>query len=368
MDFTLSAEQTLLTDSAARFLSERYGLGHYRATTERGGFDPESWARFAEMGWLSLPFIEDEAGGLDSLEDVMLLLIAFGRALVIEPYVTSLLLGGRILSRTRGGEDSLLSGLAEGNVRVALAHDETNVPSHANAEIAVTADTADGGYRIKGRKRAVQDAPHATHLIVTARLKGKLALLLVPADAPGMVRQDYRQLDGTRAADIAFEQVSLPADALLVSGDDARALLSEALDHARLGCLAQSIGSTERVLELCSDYLKVREQFGRKIGSFQALRHIMAGMFVEAQEARSILYMAAASMRGDPAARGRALDQASVVIGEAADHIAKAGIQLHGGYGMTDEFAVSHHFKRLLVLGKIFGEGQDALVRLAELA
>lgn len=365
MDFTLSSEQEMLVDGAARFARDRYPLDVRRKIVDAGGLDEANWTQFAEMGWLMLPIPED-AGGLGGVpEDVALLLIEFGRAMVIEPYVTTVLLSGTILV---GAADAAVRAavgqIADGRLRVALAHDEGAMTLAPDALPAATARRAGETYLLSGTKRVVLDAPHAHKLIVSATLDGALALLLVDADAAGIVRDDYALIDGTRAADVTFEAVA--GATLIAKGETAAALLSEAFDMANLGTLAQSIGAIEAVLDICSSYLKQRQQFGRPIGSFQALQHIMAGMFVEAQEARSILYFAIAATRAGPAERHRAIAQARVLIGGAAQLVSRPGLQLHGGYGMTEEFAVGNHFKRLLTLEKMFGDGETYLDGLAE--
>ena len=368
MDFSLSDEQGMLVDGALRFVRERYTLDHYRKVVAGDGFNPDNWAAFAEMGWLMLPFPADRGGLGGAPEDVGLLMTVFGHGLIIEPFATTVLLCGTILSRSASTRAHALAGrIAEGSLRVALAHDEDALPMSAMLpRMATRAERTAGGYRLSGDKRMVLDASGADLLIVTAMIGEDVALMLAPADGSGVMRSDYALIDGTRASDIRFEGVALGEDACIARGDDARVLLADGLDWAAFANLAQSVGAMEAVLDLSSDYLKTREQFGRPLGSFQALQHIIAGLFVEAQEARSILYRATAAMRAPAGERARAIAQARVVIGGAAQMIARAGIQFHGGYGMTDAFAVSHHFKRLLTLEKMFGDSDAALDRLAD--
>lgn len=366
MDFNLSSEQDMLIDGARRFVRENCGLERKRAVAAADGVDRENWAAFAEMGWLMLP-VAEEAGGLGgSAEDVALLMTVFGAGLVADPYVTSVVLCGTILA---GGEAEAGRGLVEaissGEAMVALAHDEV-ASAQSTVAIPTTVARADGGvFRISGSKRTVLDGPSAGHLIVSAALDGDIALFLASADAPGLAIVGHALIDGTRSADVVLSEVE--SGVLLARGDVARALLAGALDAARLANLAQAVGSIEAVLDLCSEYLKTRQQFGRPIGQFQALQHIMAEMFVQAQEARSILYFAIASADADPPSRARAVRQASIVIGEAGQLVSRQAVQLHGGYGITDEFAVGHHFKRLLTLEKRFGDMAGHLDQEADL-
>ena len=180
--------------------------------------------------------------------------------------------------------------------------------------------------------------------------------MLAPAADAGIVRQDYALHDGSRAADIRFDGVVLPADAVVASGPEAETLLALALDRARIVLAAQAVGSMEAMLDICSAYLKERNQFGQPIGSFQALQHIMADMFVAAHQARSALYFALSQADTDAGQRRRAVGLACINIGEAGQLVSRQAVQLHGGYGVTDEYEVSHHYRRQLVLEKQYGD------------
>lgn len=357
MNFDLSLEQQMLLDGARRFLRENYGLA--RAQDKEGAkcFDQAIWSACAQMGWLRLPFGE-AAGGLGGgSEDIALLMTAFGEALVIEPYVTSVILSGTILERSHTEMCmALIEAIGSGEALVTLAHDERGGEGPVSDGPATNASVESGGFRISGFKRAVIDGPSAHHFIVSANLDGQLGLFLVPADAIGIVTEAYPLIDGTWAADILFADAHVEPGALLVRGDRAHQILAEALDVANLANLAQSVGSIEAMLDLCGTYLKTREQFGRPIGQFQALQHIMAQMFVEAQEARSILYFAIANRNAAAKDRARAIRQARIVIGDAGQLISRQAIQLHGAYGITEEFAIGHHYKRMLALEKLFGD------------
>lgn len=369
MNFNLSDEQQMLRDGAERFVRECCTLEHRRRVAGSTGFDKDNWARMAELGWLMLPFSEAEGGLGGTPADVALLMTAFGRGLVLEPFVTTALLCGPILAQAKDRQlAALTQSIMAGELRVALAHDEGQCAAPSETLPQTLAQVDGSGYRISGKKRSVLDAPHAHRIIVSASLEGEVALLLLDSEASSLERRNYPLIDGTRAADIDLLSVAASGDALIARGAEASRLLQLGLDQAKLAALAQSVGSIEEVLDMCSDYLKTREQFGRPIGQFQALQHIMAQMFVEAQEARSILYWAVAAMRLPPKERAAGIAQAKVVIGHAAQFVSRQGVQLHGGYGMTEEFAIGHHFKRLLTLEKMFGDADSHLARLAKLA
>jgi alkylation response protein AidB-like acyl-CoA dehydrogenase len=204
----------------------------------------------------------------------------------------------------------------------------------------------------------VLDAPSADRLIASATTGDEegTALFLVDPKGPGINVTPYPLVDGTRAADILFDHALIPQEALLASGNRGAALLGEARDRASVTLMAQAVGSMEACLTLCGDYVKERKQFGQPIGSFQAIQHMLADMFVAANQARSILYHAIAASRDGPDARQAAVSAARIVIGEGGQVVSRNGIQLHGGYGITDEYPISHHYRRLMCLEKIGGD------------
>jgi alkylation response protein AidB-like acyl-CoA dehydrogenase len=203
----------------------------------------------------------------------------------------------------------------------------------------------------------VEAAPSATHFIVSAGLEGDLGLGLFLVDAQGVRADAYEVIDGTRAADLHLDGVTVDEDALLTAPAVAGALLQDAVDRAALAHMAEALGSMEAVLELTSEYIKTRQQFGQPIGKFQALQHRMAEMFVETQEMRSIVLRGIANLDAAPAERSLAVSAAKVMFGTAGRFVGAQGIQLHGGIGMTDEYQVGHYYKRLLVLDKRYGDG-----------
>ncbi|MDB5968727.1 MAG: acyl-CoA dehydrogenase [Hydrocarboniphaga sp.] len=369
MDFSLSDEQVLLRDSAERFVREEYKLDARRRLVAAG--DPisaEHWRQYAELGWLALPIPEDVGGLGGSFVDLMVLMVALGSGCVLEPYIPNLVLCAPILDRSPAR--SLLGAVADGSLRLALAHDEAGDRFNLAGPRTTQATAAGDGFLLTGAKTLVLGGPSADRFIVSATITGEPAcsLFLVHRDqVEDQVEQAlsrYPLIDGTWAADLSLS-VEVSADALIVRSDRATALLDEAIDRATLAYLAEAVGSMETCLEICSAYLKIRKQFGQAIGKFQALQHILAEMFVEAQEARSILYQALSQIGADASLRRRAVSAAKIVIGQASQIISRQGVQLHGGYGVTDEYPISHHFKRLMVIEKLFGDIEHHTTRFA---
>lgn len=361
MDFAKSDIQTMLLDSAERLLADTAGVEYWREQRHNPlGFDAARWAQFAELGWLALP-LPEAAGGLDgTVEDVALLNIALGKALATEPYVSSVVLAAQILKHApdEGRSDGMMGEIATGALRIALAHHEPGADPLATGTVATIARRVADGFTLSGAKLMVSDAASATQFILSARIESEdgIALFLMPAEAEGMTVEHYPLIDGSRSADIRLVDVQLPAGALLVGGNSGEAVLAEAIHRASVALMAQAVGAMEACIRICGDYAKERKQFGAAIGSFQAIQHILADMFVAAHQARSMLYHAIAHSDKPTGERAAALSAARIVVGEAGQLVSRNGIQVHGGYGLTDEYAVGHYFRRLMTLEKQFGD------------
>lgn len=371
MDFTKSDIQTMLLDSAERLLAENAGIEYWRAQHRNAlGFDAARWAQFAELGWLALA-IPEEAGGLGgSIDDVALLNIALGKALATEPVISTAVGAVHILAGVpeNGQSAALLEEIAGGGARVALAHVEAGADPAATTVSDTTARQDGDGYVLSGAKFMALDAPSADKLIVSAQIEDEqgVALFLVDMQTEGVSSDSYALIDGTRAADLVFDGVKLPGDALLAGSNSGEKLLGEAIARMSIALMAQVVGSMESCLAICKDYVHERKQFGTAIGSFQAIQHIMADMFVASHQARSMLYHAIANLEQKPEERDAAISASRIVIGEAGKLVSCNGIQVHGGYGLTDEYAISHHFRRLMKLEKLFGDVESHASRLGD--
>lgn len=366
MDFSYSDIQALLVESASRLLGEQSGVEYWRERrSSPEPFDRNRWRQFAELGWLAL-MVPEEAGGVGgSLEDMALLHIELGRALATEPVVSSAVAGVHILSGAQdSGAGELLGKIASGSLTLALAHLEPGDDPLTVHTPASTAQRTDRGFILNGIKQMALDAPGADRLIVSAGLDGDgTALFLLESRASGLTLDPYALVDGTRAADVRLDGVAVPPEALLAGGNRGVTLLTEAIDVAQIALMAQAVGSMEACLSICGDYAKERRQFGAAIASFQAIQHILADMFVAAHQARSMLYHAVSASHGEATGRSAAISAARIVVGEASLFVARSGIQVHGGYGLTDEYAISHHYRRLMTLEKLLGDTTDHLQR-----
>jgi alkylation response protein AidB-like acyl-CoA dehydrogenase len=370
MDLSLSDEQQLLKEGVSRFVAENYSIEGHRAQRDRGDpLDPERWRQLAELGWLALPFAEEDGGFGGSVLDLMVLMEEFGRGLVTEPYLVNVVICGAFLSRASDAQRAdYLPDLIAGESQWAFAFAEPR-GRYNLADVSVAAEASGDGYRLSGQKIAVLNGENADRLLVTVRTSGErrdtdgISLVVVDASAAGLRRTGYPLVDGSRGADLLFEDVVIHADAVIGAPGKALAMIEDVVAEAIVAVGAESLGAMDALLEQTVEYTRTREQFGQPIGRFQALQHRMADMYLQCQSLRSLLYYAAiARHEGRPDAH-RAASALKVKLDEAGRFVSQQAVQLHGGIGMTDELGVSHYFKRLLLLNTLFGDGEHHLAR-----
>ncbi len=363
MDLNLSDEQRLLRESVDRFISESYDSDHRRrAASEPLGFSPQIWKQFAELGWLALP-IDETYGGLGAgAIETGILMEAFGRGLVSEPYLATVVIGAGLIAEC-GNEvqrQAILPGVADGSLLLAFAHSE-RAARFDLAHVETTARKTQEGWRLDGNKTAVLDGGAANQIIVSARLAGddgmagKLCLFLVPAGAAGMTLRDFPRLGGGRGCNLDLRDVRVAADALLGDGSDALAKIEGVIDRALAALGAEAVGIMQTLLDKTLEYTKTRQQFGRPLSANQVIRHRLADMAMHCDEARSIALRAALMAAAEPAARGRAASGAKAKIGKCARFVAEQAVQLHGAMGVTEELDIGAYFKRLLAFDTLFG-------------
>lgn len=377
MTFALSEEQQMLKDSVDRFITQDYSFDTRRKLAETElGYSAANWQTFAELGWLSVPFAEDNGGFGGSLRDVTTMMEALGRGLVTEPYVQNLILAGRLVEMLGTAEQcaTVLRGVIAGQTQMALAHTERGAGGNP-ACVGCTATPDGDGFLISGDKFLVLNGPNADLLVVSARATGQLRdrhgidLFLVPADAPGISRRAYATIDKLRAANISFDQVRVPVSARL--GDPATniAALEDVIDEAIVATGAEAIGVMDVLLRDTVAYAKTRKQFGSPLGKFQALQHRMVEMFVALEQSHALLLrntdLIISSNPGSPDVTRKAASAIKVHISQSAKLIGEEAIQIHGGMGTTDELNIGHYVKRLLAMEVLFGDMDYHLDRYA---
>jgi alkylation response protein AidB-like acyl-CoA dehydrogenase len=369
MNFSLTEEQRLLTDSIARFLAERYNFEERRRLLARSsGFDASAWQAFAtSLGLLGATLPEDVGGPVET----MLIMEALGRALVVEPYLETVVIGGGLLKRVPGERAlELLSRIVLGQARLAFAAAEVGA-RYVLHDVSTTARREGDGWVIEGRKPVVAAAPTATHLLVTARTSAGrrdaqgVSLFLVERDTPGLTTRSYRLIDDRPAADLVFEGVRVDSDALLGGLDAAMPLIELVVDEATAALCSEAVGGMRQMLHDTVEYTKQRRQFGQPLASFQVLQHRMVDMYMALEQAVSAVYLATLQLDADATTRRKAVSAAKVTIGRSARMIGQNAVQLHGGMGMTDELAIGHYFKRATVIEHEFGNVDFHLARYA---
>jgi alkylation response protein AidB-like acyl-CoA dehydrogenase len=373
MNFELSEEQRLLAESVRRFLADRYDFDRRRKILPTGA-SAEVWAGIAEMGLLGIPFEEASGGFGGGVVDLMSPMQAIGDALVVEPFLATLL-AGRLIDRAGSAaqKDEILPAVIDGSLRLAFAHTEDGA-RYRLAHVAAAATRTGDGWRLDGLKRVVVGAPIADLFVVSARLAGKpgdadgIALFVVARDAQGVSMTPYRNLDNQAAADVKFDGVQLRADARLGDGQ-ALPVIEEAVDFAIALQCAEACGAIQYANDATLEYLKTRKQFGTAIGSFQALQHRMVDMFVTAEQVRSMTYLVCSRFdtTTDPRERARLVSAAKIKVADACRHISQEAVQLHGGMGMSEEMKVSHTFRRLTMIMQQYGDADHHLERFAAL-
>jgi alkylation response protein AidB-like acyl-CoA dehydrogenase len=371
MDFNLSKEQELLRDGLGRFLSTRYDLEKSRAAAKTGcGWQPDIWRGFAdELGILGAALPEDVGGIGGGPVEVMVIAEALGHALVVEPYVDTVVVAGGLLQRAGGtAATALLEKVVAGTAIVALAAAEPTSGEQWQ-DVSTVAERDADEWVLRGSKIVAMSAPLATHLLITARTAGGLSLFLVETEsaATGIETHSYRTVDDRRAADLVFDGLRLPASALLGEEGDAWPSLARARDEGAAAICSEAVGCMRKVLADTVEYCKQRKQFGQPIGSFQVLQHRMVDMYMEVEQAVAAVYLAVLNLEAQPDARARAVSAAKATIGRAARFIGQQAVQLHGGMGMTEELAVGHYFKRLTALQFEFGSTDFHVARYAQL-
>ena len=371
MDFSFTDEQSMLRDTIASYLADRYDFDTRRAAIKSAsGWRAEVWKAFAEkLGILGAAFSEELGGLGGGAIDNMVVMEEFGKALVVEPYLGTVVIGGGFLKHgAPAGAADTIARIIAGEVTIAFAYAEPQ-GRYNLANLVTTARKDGAGYVLNGHKAVVIGAPWATHLVVTARTgggqrdAGGVSVFLVDKATPGIVTRDYPTVDGRRASEVFFENVSVGADALIGDEGAALPLVERVVDEAIAAVCAESCGVLRKLHEGTLDYTKQRKQFGVPIASFQVLQHRMVDMFIQLEQAISMTYMAHIKLDEPAPERAKAISAAKVQIGRACKFVGQNAIQLHGGMGMTDEMAIGHYFKRATMIEGEFGSVDHHLRR-----
>jgi alkylation response protein AidB-like acyl-CoA dehydrogenase len=363
MDFTFNEEQSLIQDQVDQFIQKEYDWETRQSLSNSDlGFGQENWRKFAELGWLGISVSEDSGGFGGSAIESMLIMEAFGKGLVVEPFLETMIMSGGIIDDHGSVEQKsvLLEPAIAGDMQLALAYAEPQ--SRFNLSDVVTEAKADGeNFILNGYKSVVMNGPSANKIIISARTSGSqldengITLFVIDSEASGLNKTNYKTVDGRRASDLTIENVSVSQDDIVGELDLGYKILDSAIDKAILAISAEAVGAMEVLYKATVEYTKTREQFGTAIGKFQVLQHRMVDMFMEYEQCKSLLYMATMKHEEGAVDSKKAISGLKYQVGKAGKFIGQQAVQLHGGMGVTDELNVGHYFKRLTTVGTIFG-------------
>lgn len=374
MNFELSDEQKLIGESVERFIQDNYDLESRRKLSDQEpGFSKDHWATMAELGWLALPFAEEHGGFGGNQIDTMVVMEQFGRGLVLEPYLASVVMGGGAVKRGASAAlaGEIVPGIVDGSRQLTLACTEPQSRFDLH-DVTTTAKASGDEFVINGHKSMVLHAATATQIVVSARTSGGqidrdgISLFLVDADAAGISRQDFPTVDGLRASEIDFKDVKVDAGRLLGEADKGYEILEAVANDTVLALSAEAVGIMEKLYKNTVEYTQERVQFEQTLAEFQVLQHRMVDMFMEYEQCKSLLYRATLeTTQGDPETAQRTIHALKHLVGKSGIFIAENAVQLHGGMGMTEELAVGHYFKRMLVIDSQFGNADYHLEKFA---
>jgi len=365
MNFDFSEEQVMLRDSVARFIQDDYSFDARRKIAASDtGMSAEHWQTFAELGWLSVPFAEEHGGFGGGPVDVMVMMEEFGKGMVLEPYFATVILFGGLLQRAGSAEQqaAYIPRIVEGNCLGAFAFTERQ-SRYELADVKTTATSDGDGYVLNGEKVVVYNGANADTVIVAARTSGEqydedgISLFIVDAGTAGIDTMSFALMDGQRAANLVFNDVRLPADALLGEKDRAYPVISRVVLEACVALAAEGLGIMGQLNTKTLEYTKQREQFGVAIGSFQALQHRMVDTFMSYEQTKSLVYRAVCTLEKEDEDPARDIHALKVMLDRAGRHVHSEAIQLHGGMGLTDEMDIAHYAKRLMMINATFGDG-----------
>jgi alkylation response protein AidB-like acyl-CoA dehydrogenase len=375
MDFSYSEEQVLLRNSVAKYLADNYRFEDWRKFTRSdSGRDPKHWSQFAELGLFAALLPEKYGGFGGDAVSAQIIMEEFGRALVVEPYVPTAVIGAGLLLNSASEElkNEWLPKIAAGESIMAFAFSEQGGRFNF-ADLTTTARRQGGNFVLNGQKAVVIGAPWADQLIVTARTAGSrrdaigVSVFLVDKTLKGVSARDYRTVDSNRASELTFENVEVPASCLIGEQDNALPAVENAVDAAIAAHCAEAVGSMKMLVDATVEYSKTRKQFGVPIGKFQALQHRMVDMFVSYEQAVSSTLMVTLKLSESEPERKMAASAAKVQIGKSGRIVGQGAVQIHGGMGMTDELNVGHYFKRLTMLDTLYGNVDHHVKRYAAL-
>ena len=375
MNFELSEEQKMIQQSVERFVQENYDLPkRVEISSKDPGYNKEYWGSMAELGWLGLPFEEKDGGFGGNQIDTLVIMEQFGKGLVVEPYMPSIILAGGLISKLGSADQKnlIIPEIISGDRRYVFAYAEPQ--SRFDLFDVKCSATLDGdNYIINGFKSVVFGAGMATHLIISARTEGDqrsksgITLFLVDIKSDGITLQNYPTIDEYRASEVVIENLTVSKENILGELGNSYEAIEEQVDLSTIAICSEAVGILQVLKDSTNDYCKNRKQFGQSISANQAIQHRLVDMMIEYEQAKSILYMAITADLSNSDERRKAASAAKARIGKAIKFVGENAIQLHGGMGVVDEYMISHFFKRATMIGILFGNVDFHMKRYTDL-
>ena len=375
MDFSFNGDQTLIQGQVESFINKDYDWDKRQTTIQsEQGFSSDNWKTFADLGWLGINISEGSGGFGGSAIETMIIMEEFGKGLVVEPFLESIIISGGLIdiSGTDQQKEAILLKLISGDLQLATAFVEPQ--SRFNLfDVTTTAKQTEDGFTLNGYKSVVMNGPSADLIIVVARTSGDqldesgISLFILDPSTPGVSLRNYSTVDDRRASELSLENVVIDSTNLLGDLDMGLVPLTSAIEQGTLAICAEAVGAMEVLYKDTVEYTKTREQFGQPIGKFQVLQHRMVDMFMEYEQSKSLLYMAAMKLTEHSEDSSKAIAALKYQIGKAGKYIGQQAVQLHGGMGVTDELNIGHYFKRLTTINTIFGNSDFQLKRYSDL-
>ena len=375
MNFDYNEEQTLLDNMVTSFVRDNYDWDTRCSIVKtESGWKEENWKQFAELGLLGVPFDQTYGGLGGQATDVMIVMEQFGKGLVVEPYMPSIILAGGLISKLGSDKqkDSIIPEIISGNQRYVFAYAEPQSRFDL-FDVKCSASLDGDNYVINGFKSVVFGASMATHVIISARTSGNqrsksgITLFMVDIKSEGITLQNYPTIDEYRASEVVIENLKVSKDNILGSIDGSYEAIEEQIDLSTIAVCSEAVGILQVLKDSTNDYCKNRKQFGQPIGANQVIKHRLVDMMIEYEQAKSILYMAVTADLSNPIERRKAASAAKARIGKAIKFVGENAIQLHGGMGVVDEYMISHFFKRATMIGILFGNVDFHMKRYIEL-
>ena len=368
MNLNYSDEQQMLRDQVQKFCESDYSFNKREEILKSElGYDADLWKLFSELGWLSLPFSEKNGGFGYGPVELSVLFEEFGKVLIVEPYLSTIVLSGTILDKSNyANSASLLEEITSGSSQISLAYLEDgskNDHTSANSNLS----KSDTGYVLNGTKGLVLNGGNADRFIVSAKKDDELTLLIVDADTKGISVNTYPTIDGQSCAEITFENVDIAESNIIASGLEAVELLDNTISLATLCISAESIGCMTACYLKTVEYTKGREQFGQPISNFQVLQHKMVDMFIESEVCKSLLFKAMLECESDAETKFKSVSALKAQIGKSGKAVAQDAVQLHGGMGVSDEMSIGHYLKKLIAIDALFGNSNYHLTKYSQL-